>query len=35
MTVPIAAHYPLDGVQAALDALRGRRVLGRQILDLV
>jgi len=34
MTVPIAARYPLDGVQDALDALRGRAVLGRQILEL-
>jgi propanol-preferring alcohol dehydrogenase len=35
MTVPVAARYPLDGIQDALDALRGRAVLGRQILDLV
>jgi propanol-preferring alcohol dehydrogenase len=35
MTVPVAARYPLDGVQDALDALRARGVLGRQILDLV
>ena len=34
MTVPIAGRYPLDGVMDALDALRGRAVLGRQILDL-
>jgi len=34
MTVPIAGRYPLDGVQDALDALRQRAVLGRQILDL-
>lgn len=34
MTVPIADRYPLEGVQAALDALRERHVLGRQILDL-
>lgn len=34
MTVPIAGRYPLDGVQGALDALRKRAVLGRQILDL-
>jgi D-arabinose 1-dehydrogenase-like Zn-dependent alcohol dehydrogenase len=33
-TVPIAARYPLDGVHDALDALRERRVLGRQVLDL-
>jgi alcohol dehydrogenase, propanol-preferring len=35
MTVPIAGRYPLDGVQGALDALRQRGVLGRQILELV
>jgi D-arabinose 1-dehydrogenase-like Zn-dependent alcohol dehydrogenase len=34
MTVPIAGRYPLDGAQAALDALRKRAVLGRQVLDL-
>jgi len=34
MTVPIAGRFPLDGVQGALDALRQRGVLGRQILDL-
>jgi len=34
MTVPIAGRYPLDGVQDALDALRKRQVLGRQVLDL-
>ena len=34
MTVPVAGHYPLDGVHGALDALRKRAVLGRQILDL-
>jgi alcohol dehydrogenase, propanol-preferring len=34
MTVPIAGHYPLDGVHGALDALRKRAVLGRQVLDL-
>lgn len=34
MTVPVAAHYPLDGVMTALDALRARGVLGRQVLDL-
>jgi propanol-preferring alcohol dehydrogenase len=34
LTVPIAGRYPLDGVQDALDALRKRGVLGRQILDL-
>lgn len=35
MTVPIAGHFPLERIQDALDALRGRKVLGRQILDLV
>lgn len=35
MTVPIAGRYPLDGIQDALDALRGRAVLGRQVLELV
>ncbi len=34
MSVPIARRYPLDGVRGALDALRRREVLGRQILDL-
>ncbi len=34
MTVPIAGRFPLDGVDGALDALRKRGVLGRQILDL-
>jgi propanol-preferring alcohol dehydrogenase len=34
LTVPIAARYPLEGVHDALDALRERRVLGRQVLDL-
>jgi propanol-preferring alcohol dehydrogenase len=34
MSVPIARRYPLDGVQDALDALRKRGVLGRQVLDL-
>ena len=34
MTVPVAARYPLDGVMTALDALRARTVLGRQVLDL-
>jgi len=33
ITVPVAARYPLDGVQNALDALRKRTVLGRQVLD--
>ncbi len=34
ITVPVAARYPLDGIQNALDALRKRTVLGRQVLDL-
>jgi propanol-preferring alcohol dehydrogenase len=34
MTVPIAGRFPLGGVTGALDALRQRGVLGRQILDL-
>jgi propanol-preferring alcohol dehydrogenase len=34
MTVPIAGRYPIDGVHDALDALRKRNVLGRQVLDL-
>lgn len=34
LTVPIAAHYPLDGVHDALAALRKRSVLGRQVIDL-
>ena len=34
MTVPIAGRFPLDGVQDALDTLRQRGVLGRQVLDL-
>jgi alcohol dehydrogenase, propanol-preferring len=34
LTVPIAGRFPLDGVADALDALRQRGVLGRQILDL-
>lgn len=34
MTVPIAGRYPLAGVTDALDALRKRGVLGRQVLDL-
>jgi propanol-preferring alcohol dehydrogenase len=34
MTVPVAARYPLDGVMTALEALRARAVLGRQVLDL-
>jgi propanol-preferring alcohol dehydrogenase len=34
MTVPIAGRVTLDGVAAALDALRERAVLGRQIIEL-
>ncbi len=34
ITVPVAARYPLDEIQDALDALRKRTVLGRQVLDL-
>lgn len=34
MTVPIAGRYPLEGIHEALDALRQRTVLGRQVLTL-
>jgi len=34
LTVPIAGRYPLDGINDALDALRARAVLGRQVLDI-
>ncbi len=34
MTVPITGRYPLEGIQDALDALRKRAVLGRQVLDI-
>jgi alcohol dehydrogenase, propanol-preferring len=34
MTVPIAASYPLEGLEDALSVLRGRKVLGRQVLEL-
>jgi propanol-preferring alcohol dehydrogenase len=34
LTVPIASRVQLDGVQGALDALRKRTVLGRQIIEL-
>jgi len=34
LTVPIAGRYPLEGIHEALDALRKRAVLGRQILEL-
>jgi alcohol dehydrogenase, propanol-preferring len=33
LTVPVAARYPIDGVHDALDALRRRTVLGRQVLE--
>jgi alcohol dehydrogenase, propanol-preferring len=34
MSVPITGRYPLEGIQDALDALRKRAVLGRQVLDI-
>jgi propanol-preferring alcohol dehydrogenase len=34
MTVPIASRVQLDGVHGALDALRKRTVLGRQVIEL-
>ena len=34
LSVPIAGRYPLDGIHDALDALRRRTVLGRQVLEL-
>lgn len=34
LQAPIAERFPLDGVAGALDALRARRVLGRQVLEL-
>lgn len=34
MTVPIAGSFPLDGVADALEALRRRGVLGRQVLEI-
>lgn len=34
MTVPIAGTFPLEGVSEALDALRKRGVLGRQVLQI-
>jgi propanol-preferring alcohol dehydrogenase len=34
MTVPIAGRVRLDGVPGALDTLRKRAVLGRQVIDL-
>lgn len=35
MNVPIAGRFPLDGLEEALGVLRGRKVLGRQVLELV
>lgn len=34
LLVPISARFPLQGVGEALEALRNRRVLGRQVLEL-
>jgi alcohol dehydrogenase, propanol-preferring len=34
LTVPVARRYPLEGIHDALDALRRRAVLGRQVLEL-
>jgi propanol-preferring alcohol dehydrogenase len=34
LTVPIAGSFPLEGVSDALDALRKRGVLGRQVLEI-
>jgi propanol-preferring alcohol dehydrogenase len=34
LTVPIAGRYPLEGINDALDALRKRAVLGRQVLEI-
>ena len=34
MMVPIASRVQLDGLQGALDALRKRTVLGRQVIEL-
>lgn len=34
LTVPIASRYPLEGIHDALDALRRRTVVGRQVLEL-
>jgi propanol-preferring alcohol dehydrogenase len=33
ITVPVAASYPLEGIHDAIDALRRRAVLGRQVLE--
>jgi len=35
MRVPIASRVRLDGVQGALDTLRKRTVLGRQVIELI
>jgi threonine dehydrogenase-like Zn-dependent dehydrogenase len=35
MRVPVAGRFPLAGLEEALAALRGRSVLGRQVLELV
>jgi alcohol dehydrogenase, propanol-preferring len=34
MTVPIAGTFPLEGISDALEALRRRAVLGRQVLEI-
>jgi propanol-preferring alcohol dehydrogenase len=34
LRVPIADRYPLEGIDDALAALRARKVLGRQVLEL-
>jgi propanol-preferring alcohol dehydrogenase len=34
LTVPIAERYPMEGINDALDALRKRAVLGRQVLEM-
>jgi alcohol dehydrogenase, propanol-preferring len=34
LAVPIAGRYPIEGINDALDALRKRAVLGRQVLEL-
>ncbi len=33
LTVPIAGRYPIEGIDDAIDALRRRAVLGRQVLE--
>jgi D-arabinose 1-dehydrogenase-like Zn-dependent alcohol dehydrogenase len=35
LRVPIAGRYPLEGIDDALAALRARKVLGRQVLELM